>query len=496
MEQVLAQFLKEKKQTQEDQRSRRQRQIRDEQLIRSLSVSMYRSQQSGRSIPLVSHSPCSTKEASSPSEGLSVSKVTDIRDLERMGVIKSKIELYRDFIDSFDFPAKMKTMLLRNSNKHKIRKLTNFQYSLGNPKKRMFDRTSINIYGYRGELVSLKNNDRSFGRNFFFKNSQNRIGMVFPSLPKTFFIAQSDSVSAPLQRRTSELGLIIETDCKRSVLILMNYSKKKILIRFKQNFKGDYCSMRKRGIYQEQNFNVPLVNKFNSKEIQVLNYHKCIKHGYERIINKVDLFLRKLVPSREIAVDFDPDEKLGGLMKLKGTGKFIFFNYFREDLLKICLYDYETDERKELGFVKTVSNVLRLKGSNVEYQLNYVDEMEESGLNKIHQLYEDNRDKMYNLDDIKNYIFEKADLKKSAFSSRNHSSKSSERLDSESDDSDILSRRGFKEEFLAVLDISLNEYKTKQNVLIFIRKDFTGLTLDIDATILLDSNFSKLLSPT
>lgn len=491
MEQVLAQFFQEKK-TQLCPRSRRQaRQVRDDQLIRSLSISMCRSQQSSRSINFGPDSPISTK-GPCKSKALSINKVTDIRDIERLGVMKSRIELYRDFIDSFDFPAKMKTMLLRNSNKHKIRNLTNFQYSLGRPKKRMFEKISLNLYGTRGELISLKNKGIS-GRNYIFKNSEGKVALTFPKLPKTFFIAQSDSVTEPSEKRTAELGLIIESDCTKSVLILMNYSKKKILIRFKQHFKGDYCTMRKKGIYQDQNFNAPMINKFNSKEIKVLNYHKCIKHGNERIINKVDLFLRKLVPSREITVDFDPQEKLGDLVKLKGTNQFIFFNYFREDLLKICLYDYESDERKELGFVKTTTNVLRLKRSNIESQLIYVDEMEEEGLEKIRKLYCGQRDKMYDLEDIKNYILEKADLKKTAFSSRNSSKSSSEILDSGSEDYEGISQEQFKEEFLAVLDISLNEYKQKQNLLFFIRKNFTGLSLDVDDPILLDRSFFDLI---
>ena len=54
-----------------------------------------------------------------------------IRDQERLANVKKQTEIYRDFIDSFDFPHKMKTRLLRNSNKHKIKNLKNFHYSLG-----------------------------------------------------------------------------------------------------------------------------------------------------------------------------------------------------------------------------------------------------------------------------------------------------------------------------------------------------------------------------
>lgn len=63
--------------------------------------------------------------------GLDENVVMVIRDQERQVTVKKKIELYRDFMDNFDFPHKMKARLLRNSNRHKIKNLKNFQYSLG-----------------------------------------------------------------------------------------------------------------------------------------------------------------------------------------------------------------------------------------------------------------------------------------------------------------------------------------------------------------------------
>ena len=75
-----------------------------------------------------------------------------IRDQERQAIVKSHIEKYRDLMDSFDFPHKIKTRLLRNSNKHRLKNLKNFQYSLGQPKKVVYDKTPINIYGHRGDL--------------------------------------------------------------------------------------------------------------------------------------------------------------------------------------------------------------------------------------------------------------------------------------------------------------------------------------------------------
>lgn len=484
MEQILAQFLKGKAlptPTPEEQRSRRQaRQIREEQLIRSLSISMCRSQ----------GSKCLTPQATSPSSVKTTNpKSSTANKGERIKLLKARTDAFRDFVDSFDFHTKMKTMLLRNSNKHKIRNLTNFQYSLGNPKKRIFDRTSINIYGYRGDLISI--HGEKLGRNFYFKNSDNRFLLSFPKLPKTFFIAQSDSIVEPEERRTVELGLLVETDCTRTVLILMNYSRKKILIKFKGEFSGDYCSIRKKGIYNDQNFNMPLVNRFNSKQIQVLNYHKCIKHGNERIINKVDLIKRKMMKSREIGAAFDSKEKLGDLMKLKGTDKYAFLNYFREDLLKITLYDYNRDERKELGFVKTESDVLMMKGSNVSTQLIYINEMEGENLKKMKTIYSEFRNKMYDLEDIKSFIYEKADLNKSRFSDL----KALSNVSSSCDSSDRQLMREFEEDFLAVLDITLNAYRSNQNVLFFIRKDFSGLTLDVDEQLRLSPEFGKIFDP-
>ena len=49
-----------------------------------------------------------------------------IRDQERRANVKQRIEQYRDLIDSSDFPYKMKTMVLRNSNRHRIKNLNNF----------------------------------------------------------------------------------------------------------------------------------------------------------------------------------------------------------------------------------------------------------------------------------------------------------------------------------------------------------------------------------
>lgn len=80
-----------------------------------------------------------------------------IRDQERIANVKCMIEKYRDLMDSYDFPHKIKTRLLRNSNRHKIKNLKNFQYSLGEPKKVVFDKTPINIYGHRGDLVYSPN---------------------------------------------------------------------------------------------------------------------------------------------------------------------------------------------------------------------------------------------------------------------------------------------------------------------------------------------------
>lgn len=116
--------------------------------------------------------------------------VTLIRDQERLLDLRNTTEKYRDLIDSFDFPNKIKTMLLKNSNKHKIKNLKNFEYSLGQPKKVVFEKTPINIYGHRGDLVYTQTQN-SFGvkASFYkFQSFDNRLKMVFPQFKNSFYI--------------------------------------------------------------------------------------------------------------------------------------------------------------------------------------------------------------------------------------------------------------------------------------------------------------------
>lgn len=81
-------------------------------------------------------------------------------------------------------------MLLKNSNKHKIKNLRNFEYSLGQPKKVVFEKTPINIYGHRGDLVytQIQNSVGNKSSFYKFQSFDNRLKIVFPQFKNSFYI--------------------------------------------------------------------------------------------------------------------------------------------------------------------------------------------------------------------------------------------------------------------------------------------------------------------
>lgn len=153
-----------------------------------------------------------------------------------------------------------------------------------------------------------------------------------------------------------ELGIFATSEISESNIILINYSSRKVLINANFKFKDDYRCKRN-GLYSNINFNMPLLHTFNSKEINVLNYHRSVKFGGKRIINKIDLIKRKLIPSKEIKHIFDPKEKLEDIIRIPATKFYFFLKFNLEKKVTLLMYDFELDERIEIGEIETMHRI-------------------------------------------------------------------------------------------------------------------------------------------
>lgn len=295
---------------------------------------------------------------------LTIESVMDIRNEERIFMLKRAIEAYREFLDPFEFQSKLEFMILRNGNRNKIRSLKNFQYSLGKPKKIIFQKTPISVNGIRGDIINEKDPKNRF--NYIFKSFNNRCKMILPKLTKATYVCQSQETGSKTNRRTSELALFMATGVKTASAKLVSFKTKKLLISNKSMFESRFCEVLTRVFYQNQNFNEPILNSFSEKGISILNLHKCLKGGKERIINSLDLFQRKLTVSKEISIKMDSKEILGNYKNLNYKGKYIFFRKKMENVIDIFLYDFGSDNRKKIGSFKTENDVTNARSTKVE----------------------------------------------------------------------------------------------------------------------------------
>jgi hypothetical protein len=79
--------------------------------------------------------------------------VTMIRNKARIRFEKERIEVYRNFMNGFELPNKLKRRTLRKGNRHNIKNLNNFQYSLGQQRAMDKEKNGVNINGLKGDLT-------------------------------------------------------------------------------------------------------------------------------------------------------------------------------------------------------------------------------------------------------------------------------------------------------------------------------------------------------
>lgn len=444
-------FLKKSESKRESRRSKNQH-SRD--FFKSYSLSVKRTNQRTNSTD-------TTK--SQKFEELSIATVTSIRNEERLALLRKSIEFYRQFLDPFEFHSKLNFMMLRNGNKHKIRSLKNFQYSLGKPKKVIFKKTQISIYGIRGDLINVKTPLGS-RYNYIFKSFDNRFKMILPKLPKHVYICQSQNTKNSHSKRTSEMALLVSTDVDRITTKVVSFATKKVLISNNSYFGKGYCSAQKRAMYQNQNFNEPMLNEFSEKGITITNFHRCLKHGKERIINQFDLVKRKLTISKEVSLSYNCKEILGNFTNLGFDGKYVFFQKNPENILKIFLYDFVKDERKKIGCLETGCDVMSARTTKVETQVFKVERMPIVLKKKLKKFLE----------------FYKEDIKTD---------------DCECCSKEDIKKFDFDHDVFAVMDVCINfQYKIRENFLVFIhKKSYKTSSLKIDPNILLDYKFQNMI---
>lgn len=374
--------------------------------------------------------------------------VTDQRNQERLKILKNKVEIYRMFIESFELPSKMNRRLLLNSSKNKIRNPKNFQYSLGIPKKVIFDKTSVNINGLKGDIHKLKEN-KNLGK--FVTNDKLKVFPLYiPSKP--FYICQNTCLKKNCcEKKMVEIGLFATSEITESNLTLVNYSTRKMLINGKFKFKDDY-RCKKNGLYSNINFNVPLLHVFDSDEIKILNYHRSVKFGGKRLINKVDLVKRKLIPCREIKHRFDPKEKLEDFIRLPSTKFYFFLKFERENKVFLYFYDFEKDERIVIGNIKTTGGIRDGNKNNC-----FVINPEHLGCLEKGKIQ---------------YFVEKFKPEFQDFP----------------EDFD-------RDDVIAIIDINfLLNYKESQNFLCFVTKELKAYCLDVSPLVLLDKRFDDVIN--
>lgn len=378
-----------------------------------------------------------------------VNYITSLREKERIKLLKKKVENYRRFIESFELPSKISSRLLQNSSKNKIKNPKNFQYSLGIPKKVVYDTTSVNINGLRGELTKMKEHKSKA----VFRSNEDLKKFILEIPNKPFYICQSTCAGHDCNgKKMAELGLYATSEIKESMASIINYSTRKILIRSRFKFEDDYRS-KKNGLYANINFNIPLLHVFNSEEISILNYHRSVKFGGKRIINKVDLIKRKLIPSKEIKHNFDPKEKIEDIMRVTGTKFYFFLKFSLEKTVTLFFYDFEEDKRIKLGEIETTTRIR--DGNKNTYSVINPQNLGEVDKEKIRRLI---------------IMF------KEEFNS----------FPSHFDMEDIL----------VIIDINiLLSYKESQNFFCFVSKSgLCAYCLDVSPIVLFDAKFDQLIS--
>jgi hypothetical protein len=160
----------------------------------------------------------------SSGEDLSLNEniVTMLRNKVRIKLLKERNEAYRNFINGFELPNKLKRRVLRKGNRYNIKNLNNFQYSLGLPKAVEHHKTSININGLKGEVkkflppsglklgnhrsanafagnrtLKMKIKKKAKNTSLIFKQQGGKKTFLLPSLRKPFYLCQSSSGTDP-----------------------------------------------------------------------------------------------------------------------------------------------------------------------------------------------------------------------------------------------------------------------------------------------------------
>ena len=84
---------------------------------------------------------------------------------------------------------------------------------------------------------------------------------------------------------------------------------------------------------------------------------------------------RKVLHSRESCIILDEKEKLGTLMKIEQQTKYLFLRYEENNILKILIYDYDSDSRVEIGHIKSGFNLKPNRNTKVRPELLYISTM-------------------------------------------------------------------------------------------------------------------------
>ena len=310
-------------------------------------------------------SPQPNSARSEPKEK-SINDVTIERNNQRLNILMAKKDLYRSFIDSYDLPSKISSRMLRIGPKYRLKNLRDFQYSLGIPKTVIYEKTHICVNGWKMQLKRLEH-PKGFAM-FKAHNEKHKFMLQVP--PKPFTICQETTQcdgdhnpqqACPYDKRLLVLGLFTSCDIKSTETYVVNYQTRKRLLKFEAEFEDNY---RKRaGMFKNENFNKPIVHKFDRENIKILNIYDRSKFGVKRILNRVDVIKRELVSSREVdPANFKLSEKLEEIHQLPSSYRqspyfFLKFVQGASTTAQLIFYDFVRDERKVIGELTLAQNL-------------------------------------------------------------------------------------------------------------------------------------------
>lgn len=284
----------------------------------------------------------------------------------------AEIKKFREFIDSFELPNKIKSRQLRVSNKHNIKNPNDFQYSLGLPKLVNCDSTRININGLKGEITlftptppkytnensgsnnrarvnsltlglgfwgmkSVQVSKKRFGQSnttHVFRRCDQKGIFPIPSLqnPFTLFQAGNDTTSV-LTHRMTQFGLMVKQGSGNTTVCLTNFSNRKRLIKckFKISPKDSEIITNKNNYkYKEQAH----IHKFTSQEITLL----CSTHHKTQKILLINSTIN--LKERKFSSINQKYDNATTLRRIEGTDQYAFLRHGLPNLAQVNLFNF------------------------------------------------------------------------------------------------------------------------------------------------------------